>query len=236
MSHVPTPHIGAETGDFAKTVLMAGDPLRVKFIAENYLEDARLVTSVRNMLGYTGKYRGKPVSVMGAGMGMPSMGIYSHELYEFYDVDRIIRIGSAGSVSGKCHLMDIVIAMGACTDSAWANQYRLNGTFAPIADFDLLEKAVQTGRKQGCRLAVGNILSSDLFYSADPDANQPWINMGILCVEMETAALYMEAARDRKQALSILTISDEILTGKSLDAATRQTGFRQMMELALELI
>lgn len=235
MSFVPTPHIGAKEGDFAKTVLMPGDPLRAKYIADNYLENARMVTSVRNMYGFTGTYHGREVSVMGAGMGMPSIGIYSHELFAFYDVDRIIRIGSAGSVSDRCHIMDIVIAEGACTNSAWANQYHFNGTFAPIADFDLLEKAVKIGREQGNHLCVGNILSSDTFYSADPHANDPWIDMGILCVEMEAAALYMEAARNKKQALAILTISDEILTGKALDAEARQTGFRKMMELALEL-
>ncbi|MDO4619396.1 MAG: purine-nucleoside phosphorylase [Lachnospiraceae bacterium] len=231
----PTPHNRAKKGDFAETVLMPGDPLRAKFIAETYLEDAKLVTDVRNMLGYTGTYNGKKVSVMGGGMGMPSIGIYSHELYNFYDVKKIIRIGSAGAINEKCKINDIVIAQGACTESNWAAQYHFNGTFAPIADWSLLSGAAAVADKQGTKYVVGNVLSEDAFYNADPHANEPWIRMGVLCVEMETAALYMEAAASGKQALSILTISDELYSGKALSSDERQTTFRKMMELALEL-
>lgn len=230
-----TPHNRAEKGDFAKTVLMPGDPLRAKFIAEHFLENARLVTDVRNMLGFTGTYNGKPVSVMGAGMGMPSMGIYCHELYSFYDVEQIIRIGTAGSISEDCHVRDVVLAEGACTNSAFASQFCLKGTFAPIADFGLLHDAYDNARKSGLSVRVGNVLSSDTFYSDDEHSNDGWIKMGVLCVEMESAALYMEAARLKKKALSILTISDEILTGVELDSAARQTSFTDMMELALSL-
>ncbi len=232
---VPTPHISAKEGDFAKTVLMPGDPLRAKFIAENYLEDAKMVTSVRNMFGFTGKYKGKEVSVMGSGMGMPSMGIYSHELFNFYGVENIIRIGSAGSMSEKCQVMDIVVAQAACTNSAWASQYSIPGSFAPIADFSLLSNAVQAADRQGTRVVVGNVLSSDTFYCDLPNPNEAWMKMGVLCVEMEAAALYMEAARSRKKALAILTISDNILTGEELSSDERQVGFNKMMELALEI-
>ena len=235
MKNIPTPHINAKEGDFADTVLMPGDPLRAKYIAEQYLEDAVCVTDVRNMLGFTGTYHGKRISVMGAGMGMPSIGIYSHELFHFYQVDRIIRIGSAGSLREDVQVMDLVIAQGACTNSAWAQQYDLPGTYAPIADYELLAKAVETAKKQGTRAVVGNVVSSDPFYHDNPAANDGWRKMGILCVEMEAAALYMEAARAGKKALAILTISDEILTGRALDAQERQVGFRKMMELALEL-
>ncbi len=235
MANIPTPHINAKEGDFADTVLMPGDPLRAKYIAETYLEDAKCVTDVRNMLGFTGTYHGRKISVMGAGMGMPSIGIYSHELFNFYNVDRIIRIGSAGSLSENVHVMDIVIAQGACTNSAWANQYKIPGTFAPIADYELLAKAVEVAKQQGTNTVVGNVLSSDPFYNDDTTANAAWIKMGVLCVEMEAAALYMEAARSKKKALAVLTISDEILTGKELNSSDRQTGFHKMMELALEL-
>lgn len=232
---IPTPHIRAKEGDFARTVLMPGDPLRAKFIAENYLEDAKLVTDVRNMLGFTGTYKGNKISVMGSGMGMPSIGIYSHELYNFYGVENIVRIGSAGSMSEKCDVMDIVVAEGACTNSNWAMQYSCPGSFAPIADFDLLYKTVETAKEQGTKVVVGNVLSSDIFYSDLPDPSGAWQKMGVLCVEMEAAALYMEAARSKKRALAILTISDNLLTGKELNAEDRQIGFRKMMELALEL-
>ena len=235
MSNIPTPHIRAKEGDFAKTVLMPGDPLRAKYIAEHYLEDAKLVTDVRNMFGYTGTYKGRPISVMGSGMGMPSIGIYSHELFAFYDVDNIIRIGSAGSISEKCNVRDVVIAQGACTNSAWASQFDFGGTFAPIADFDLLSKAVNIAKEQGTRVVVGNVFSSDPFYNAKKDANKAWMDMGVLCIEMESAALYMEAARCKKKALSILTISDSLITGEELDSEQRQNSFHQMMEMALEL-
>lgn len=235
MTKIPTPHIAAANGAFAKTVLMPGDPLRAKYIAETYLEDITEVTSIRNMLGFTGNFQGTRVSVMGAGMGMPSMGIYSHELFAFYDVDRIIRIGSAGSISSQCRLMDIVAAQAACTNSSWQEQFHFGGNFAPIASFRLLEASARIAREKGIFLSVGNVLSSDQFYSADPQANQPFMDMGVLCVEMETAALYMEAARTHKEALALLTISDEILTGKSLDAEARRSGFGRMMELALSI-
>lgn len=232
---IPTPHNKGKEGDFAKTVLMPGDPLRAKYIAETYLESPRLVTDVRGMLGYTGTYKGREISVMGSGMGMPSIGIYSHELYTAYGVDNIIRIGSAGSLREDCKVMDVVIAQGSCTDSSWASQFNLGGTFAPIASWELLKKAVDVAEAQGTRYFVGNVLSSDRFYDFDPNHNMNWAKMGVLCVEMESAALYMEAARCGKNALAILTISDEILTGVEISSDERQVGFGKMMELALEL-
>lgn len=235
MSNVPTPHIGAKEGDFAKTVLMPGDPLRAKYIAETYLENPRLVTSVRNMLGYTGTYKGKEISVMGSGMGMPSIGIYSYELFNFYGVENIIRIGSAGGYSDKLKLMDVVVGMGACTNSNFASQYNLPGTFAPIADYGLMQKAIEVAKEQGTRVVVGNILSSDPFYNADTTAADKWKSMGVLAVEMEAAALYMNAAKAGKKALCLLTISDHIYTGEELSSEERQIGFGKMMEIALEL-
>lgn len=232
---IPTPHINAKPGDVAKTVLMPGDPLRAKFIAENYLENVECVNTVRNMLGFTGTYKGKKVSVMGSGMGMPSIGIYSYELFNFYDVDNIIRIGSAGGIADNVKLRDIVIAMGASTNSNFAAQYKLPGTFAPIADFGLLRKAVEAGEKLGIKTVVGNVLSSDTFYDDNPDANSLWKKMNVLCVEMEAAALYMNAARAGKNALCILTISDHVFTGEALSAEDRQNTFRDMMEIALEI-
>ncbi len=231
-----TPHNSAEKGDFAKTVLMPGDPLRAQYIAENFLTDAKQVTSVRNVYGYTGKYKGKDISVMAHGMGMPSVGIYTYELYSFYDVENIIRIGSAGSISENCHVRDIVIAMGASTDSRWQEQYGLAGNFAPIADYSLLRNAVDTAERLGKKIVVGNVVSSDVFYGDNKNANDNWRKMGCLCIEMECAALYMNAARLGKKALGILTISDEIYTGIELDSAERQTGFNNMIELALESV
>lgn len=228
-----TPHIAAEQGAFAKTVLMPGDPLRAKYIAEHYLENPVLVNNVRGVQGYTGTYRGVPVSVMASGMGIPSIGIYSYELYHFYGVENIIRVGSAGGLSTDLKLRDIVLGMGACTNSNFASQFRLGGTFAPIASFDLLESAVRHGREMGLRMQVGNLLSSDPFYNAFADANQGWMDMGVLAVEMEAAGLYMNAARAGKRALAICTISDHIVTGEALDANARQNTFTQMMELAL---
>ena len=235
MAMVPTTHNGAKEGDFAKTVLMPGDPLRAKYIAETYLENPRLVTSVRNMLGYTGAYKGKEISVMGGGMGMPSVGIYTYELFNFYGVDNIIRIGSAGALSDKLKLKDVVIGMGACTDSNYAAQYGLPGTFAPIADYGLLRRAVEVAEKQGTNVVVGNVLSSDAFYNANKNANDLWKSMGVLAVEMEAAALYMNAAKAGKNALCILSISDHIYSGEELSAEERQVGFGKMMEIALEL-
>lgn len=232
---IPTPHIRAKEGDFAKTVLMPGDPLRAKYIAETYLENPVFVTDVRNMLGFTGTYKGKRVSVMGGGMGMPSIGIYSHELFNFYGVENIIRIGSAGSISESCPVRSVVIAQAACTNSSWAKQYEIPGTYAPIANYGLLSSAVEISKKQGTPTVVGNVLSSDPFYCDLKDPHSAWIKMGVLCVEMEAAALYMEAARSKKNALAILTISDNIITGEELSSDERQTGFGKMMELALEL-
>ncbi|EXG84931.1 purine-nucleoside phosphorylase [Lacrimispora sp.] len=235
MEMTPTPHNGAKKGEIAKTVLMPGDPLRAKYIAETYLENPVQVTSVRNMLGFTGTYKGKEITVMGGGMGMPSMGIYSYELYHFYDVDQIIRIGSAGSLQDKVELMDVVIAMGACTDSNYAYQYGLPGTFAPIADYELLARAAEAAGKLGTKAVVGNVLSSDIFYNADSGVNDKWRNMGVLAVEMETAALYMNAAAAGKKALCLLTISDLVFGEEKLSAEERQLGFGKMIEIALEL-
>lgn len=235
MANVPTPHNEAKAEDFAKTVLMPGDPLRAKYIADTYLENVVQVNGVRNMLGYTGTYKGKRVSVMGAGMGMPSMGIYSYELFHFYDVDSIIRIGSAGGIQDDLDLHDIVIAMGACTDSNYAYQYHLPGTFAPICDYDLMAKAVSVAEEKGTRVRVGNVFSSDVFYNADSAGTDKWKDMGVLAVEMEAAALYMNAARAKKHALAILTISDHLYRSEALSAGERQVGFRKMMEIALEL-
>ena len=235
MLNIPTPHNNAKAGDFAKTVLMPGDPLRAKYIAETYLEDPRQVNAVRNMFGYTGTYKGKEVSIMGAGMGMPSIGIYSYKLFNFYDVDQIIRIGSAGGMQDNIKLMDVVIAMGACTDSNFAYQYGLPGTFAPIADYGLLSRAVEIAKGQGTNVIVGNVLSTDIFYNTMSNANDLWKNMGVLAVEMEAAGLYMNAAKAGKKALCMLTISDHVYTGEALDAEERQLGFGKMMEIALEL-
>ena len=235
MSNIPTAHNNAKANDFAKTVLMPGDPLRAKYIAETYLENPRQVTAVRNMFGYTGTYKGKEISVMGGGMGMPSVGIYSYELFNFYGVDQIIRIGSAGALQDHIKVMDVVIGMGACTDSNYAYQYGLPGTFAPIADYELMNKAIETAKRQGTNVVVGNVLSSDVFYNADPTVNDRWRSMGVLAVEMEAAALYMNAAKAKKKALCMLTISDHIYTGEALCAEDRQLGFGKMMEIALEL-
>lgn len=233
--NTPTAHIGAKPGDIAKTVLMPGDPLRAKFIAESYLEDVVCFNKVRNMLGYTGTYKGKEVSVMGSGMGIPSIGIYSYELYNFYGVDNIIRIGSAGGMTDTIKLRDVVIGMGASTNSNFASQYELPGTFAPIADFGLLRKAVLAAEELNINTVVGNILSSDTFYNDDKDANDLWRKMNVLCVEMEAAALYMNAARAGKKALCILTISDHVYTGEALSAEDRQSTFHDMMKIALEI-
>ena len=235
MSVTPTPHNAANVGDFAKTVLMPGDPLRAKYIADHYLEDAVQVTGVRNMLGFTGTYKGKKVSVMGGGMGMPSVGIYTYELFNFYDVDNIIRIGSAGALQDYINVMDIIIGMGACTNSNYAHHYQLPGTYAPIASYDLLKKAVDAAQAKGSRYFVGNILSSDVFYSADPASNDKWRDMGVLAAEMEAAALYMNAAQAKKNALCLLTVSDHMYRPEAINAEERQKSFHEMMEIALEI-
>ena len=235
MNNIPTPHITAEDGKIAKKVLMPGDPLRAKFIAEEYLQEVECFNTVRNMFGYTGIYKGKEVSVMGSGMGMPSIGIYSYELYKFYDVDSIIRIGSAGAFRDDVHVMDVVIAMGACTNSNFASQYKLNGTYAPIASYDLLSRAVEVANSQNKKVVVGNVLSSDTFYNDDDDASFSWKKMGVVCVEMEAAALYMNAARLNKKALAMFTISDHIYLDEVLTAQQRQLGFSNMIEIALEM-
>jgi len=228
-----TPHNSAQPGDFAKTVLMPGDPLRSKFIADTFLEDAKLVNNVRGIQGYTGAYKGTPVSVMASGMGMPSIGIYSYELFSQYGVENIIRIGSAGAISPRLKLRDVVAAQGACTNSSFAHQYGLPGQFAPIADFTLLEAAVAAARELGIEMPVGNLLSSDTFYDAS-NSSMKWAEMGVLAVEMEAAALYMNAARLGKRALAICSISDSMVTGEELDARARQTTFTAMMRIALE--
>ena len=228
-----TPHNSAILGDFAKTVLMPGDPLRAKFIAENFLENARLVNNVRGINGYTGTYQGTPVSVMASGMGIPSIGIYSYELYTQYGVENIMRIGSAGAMSEDVHVRDIVIGMGACTNSNFGDQYKLSGTFAPIASYTMMRTAIESAEAVGARYHVGNILSSDTFYSDDEGGNAGWMKMGVLAVEMEAAGLYMTAARLKKNALAICTISDSLITGEALPPQERQNSFTQMMEIAL---
>ena len=230
---MPTPHNNAKKGDIARTVLMPGDPLRAKFIAENYLESPVCYNEVRGMLGYTGTYKGVPVSVQGSGMGMPSIGIYSWELFNEYGVENIIRVGTAGGIDDDVQLRDVVIGMSASTNSAYAAQYRLPGTYAPTASWNLIFAAVKAAQEKGSSFHVGNILSSDTFYD-DADSLADWKKMGVLAIEMEAAALYMNAARAGKNALCILTVSDCPLKGLSTTAEERQTTFRDMMEIALE--
>jgi purine-nucleoside phosphorylase len=233
--NTPTPHIGAKLGEIAETVIMAGDPLRAKFMAEKFLENPVQFNNVRSMLGFTGTHNGKRVSVMGHGMGIASIGIYTYELFNFYDVKTIIRVGSAGSINMDLNVGDLCIAMGACTNSSYAMQYELPGTFAPIADFDLLRGAANAADKFGYRYKVGNVMSSDTFYTENAH-NDKWINMGVLAIEMEAAALYMNAARAGKRALTILTISDHILKGEATTAEERQTTFTKMMDVAFSLV
>jgi purine-nucleoside phosphorylase len=229
-----TPHNSAKPGDIAKVVLMPGDPLRAKYVAEHYLSDITCFNQVRNMFGYTGTYQGKRVSVMGSGMGIPSIAIYSYELYHFYDVDAIIRIGSAGGLAPQVELRDIVIGQGACTDSNFAAQYKLPGTIAPIADYTMLRQAVEAAEARGARYHVGNLLSSDVFYS-DRSGSEAWAAMGVLGVEMEAAALYLNAIAAGKRALGIMTVSDLVLREGSLSAEDRQNSFTEMMEIALDV-
>jgi len=233
---MPTPHINAKENDFAKVVLMPGDPVRAKWIADTFLTDYVQVTDVRGILGFTGHTKnGKRISVMASGMGMPSIGIYTYELYNFYGVKTIIRVGSAGSINNNLHIGNLAIAMGACTNSNYAAQYELPGTFAPIADFSLVRAAAEACERLGYKYMVGNVLSSDAFYNENAH-NDKWIAMGVMAVEMEIAALYMNAARSGNRALGICTISDHILTGEVTTAEERQNNFTHMMDVAFSLI
>ncbi len=231
---IPTTHTNAKKEDFAKTVLMPGDPLRAKFIAETFLTDPVLVNNVRGVQGHTGTWKGVPVTVMASGMGIPSIGIYSWELFNFYDVDNIIRIGSAGALQDDLKLRDVVAGMGACTNSNFADQYELGGTFAPICDFDLLMAAVESARELGVKMPVGNLYSSDTFYDA-AGRNAKFQKMGIMAVEMEAAALYCTAAYTGKRALAICSISDNLVNGTELPPEDRQNTFTNMMKIGLEI-
>ena len=235
MANTPTPHIGAQYGEIAETVIMAGDPLRAKLMAEKFLDDAVQFNNVRGMLGFTGTYKGKRISVMGHGMGMPSIGIYTYELFNFYGVKTIVRVGSAGAIQTDLHLGDLVIAQGACTNSNYAAQYELPGTYAPIGDFQLLRKAAEACDRMGYAYKVGNVLSSDVFYNENAH-NDKWSAMGVLAVEMEIAALYMNAARSGNRALAICTVSDHIITGEVTTAEERQNTFTKMMDVAFSLL
>ena len=230
----PTPHIDSTPDKIAKTVLMPGDPKRAELVAKKFLSEAELFNNVRGVCGYTGYWKGERVSVMASGMGMPSIGIYSYELYNFFDVDNIIRIGSAGSMRSDVKVRDIVLGMGACTDSAYGEQFGLAGAFAPICDYELLIRAVEVAKEKGIRAHVGNILSSDVYYDDDIQRNIAWRKMGVLAVEMEAAALYMNAARAGKHALAICTVSNSLISGEELPASERETSFGEMIELALD--
>jgi len=230
-----TPHNNANPGDIAKIVIMPGDPLRAKFIAENFLDDAVMFTDVRNVYGYTGTYKGKKVSVMAHGMGMPSIGIYAYELFNMYDVDVIIRVGSTGGLKDEVQVKDIILAQGCSTDSNFADQYEMPGTLAPIADFGLLYTAYNKANELGIKVRVGNVLTSNHFYNCYHDAYERWRSMGVLVTEMESAALYYIAAQAGKRALSILTVSDHLFREKDImTAKEREQGFTEMITLALE--
>ena len=231
-----TPHISANKGDIAETMLIPGDPLRAKFIADTFLEDVVQFNAVRNMFGYTGTYKGKKISVMGSGMGIPSIGIYTFELINFYGVKNLIRVGSCGAYSEDLQLYDIILAMGACTNSNYAHQYNLPGTFSAIASWDLLYKAKQVADEKAIDVKVGNILSSDVFYNPDSEAYKKWASMGVLAVEMEAYALYCNAAAAGVNALTILTVSDSLVTKLETTSDERERGFSQMMQIALELV
>jgi len=230
-----TPHNSAKKGDIAETILLPGDPLRAKFIAENFLENPVQFNAVRNMLGYTGTYKGKPISVMGTGMGMPSIGIYSYELIHFYGVKNLIRVGSCGAYTDKLDLYDIILAMGACTNSNYASQFELPGTYSAIASWDLLSKAKQVADEKNIPVVVGNVLSSDTFYTPEKDLAEKWSRMNVLAVEMEAYALYCNAAYAGVNALAILTVSDSLVTKKETTPEEREKNFTKMMEIALEL-
>ena len=231
---MPTAHNNAPKGAFAKTVLMPGDPLRAKFIAETFLENPVLVNNVRGIQGYTGTYKGVPVSVMASGMGIPTIGIYSYELFTEYDVDNIIRVGSAGAMRADLELGSVVAGMGACTNSNYADQYELGGTFAPIASYELLAAAVEAAGELGVKMPVGNLYSSDTFYDA-AKRNMRWTKMGVMAVDMEAAGLYCNAAYTGKRALAICSISDNLVTGEELPPEARQTTFTNMMKIGLEI-
>lgn len=233
---MPTPHNNAKPGDIAKVVLMPGDPLRAKWIAETFLKDAVLVNTVRGINGYTGiAPNGKKITVMASGMGMPSIGIYSYELFHFYDVEAIIRIGTCGSYQKNIAIGDVILAEGSCTDSAWMNEYGLNGgTFSAIADFSLLESAVEAARKKKKNIHVGNVLAADHFYNPNNDGWHRWEDLGVLAVEMESYALYVNAAEAKKKALTILTVSDSFHGGEEMTPEMRQNGLADMIEVALE--
>ena len=230
-----TVHIGAEKGEIAEVVLLPGDPLRAKFIADNFLSEVKQYNTVRNMFGFTGTYQGKRVSVQGSGMGAPSIGIYSYELIHQFGVKKLIRVGSCGSFQSEVKVRDIIIGMSASANSNYAIQYELPGTYAPTASYNLVEKAVMAARKLGHAFKVGNILTSDIFYDDNPDAWKKWQKMGVLAVEMEAAALYMNAARAGVEALTILTVSDSLVTHEATTAEERQEGFTAMMKVALEV-
>lgn len=232
---IKTPHIVTEEGAFAKIVLMPGDPLRAKYIADTYLNNAEEIQNIRGILAFTGEYKEKRISVMASGMGMPSMGIYSYELYKYFGVETIIRIGTAGAINEKMKLKDIVIAMGACTDSNYIAQYNLNGNYSAIADYNLLKTAVDISEKLGHNTVVGNVLTTDVFYNESSDEYRKWAKLGVLATEMETAALYINAARLGKEALTICTITDEIYTGNKCSVQERQTSLGDMIEIALNV-
>ncbi|MEY8336921.1 purine-nucleoside phosphorylase [Lachnospiraceae bacterium 62-35] len=234
---VPTPHIGAQKGEIAETILLPGDPLRAKFIADNFLDEVKQFNSTRNMLGFTGTYRGKPISVMGTGMGCPSIGIYSHELIHGYGCKNLIRIGTAGALQKKVKVRELVFAMGACTTSNYVRLFGLPGDYAPVCSYELLSKAVKSAEDKGISYHVGNVLTSDMFYNPEKcvETGMGWGDMGVLAVEMEAAALYSNAAAGGANALCMVTISDSLITGEATTAEERQKTFTDMMEVALSL-
>ena len=234
MFSTPSACITADKENVAKVVLFPGDPLRAKYIAETYLENPVLFNDVRNMFGYTGMYKGKRISVMGSGMGIPSATLYAHELYTFYDVDAIIRVGSAGALLDDMHVKDLVIAMGACTNSNFAHQYGFAGTLAPTANFELFDNAVKISRERGAHIRVGNVFTTDMFYNANPDIASKARDLGMLCVEMETAGLYLEALACKKKAVSLLSISDHMFRQEYLSSQEIRESFNEMMEISLE--
>lgn len=231
----PTPHINATPEQIASTVLMPGDPKRSRLVATEFLSNAKLFNDVRGVQGYTGEWKGKRVSVMASGMGIPSIAIYSYELFSAFSVDNIIRIGSAGSIQSDVHVRDIVLGMGACTDSNYASQFALRGDFSAICDYGLLDSAVSLAKEKKLSFHVGNLLSSDVFYNEYAEVYKAWQKMGVLAVEMEAAALYMNASRAGKSALAICTVSNSLVTGEELSAEERETSFTQMIELALDV-